>query len=54
MKKMAWLAEFWLMTRTKTDIVFTKGNAIFLLHGDGRKERVLNESMIEQMFFVLA
>jgi hypothetical protein len=33
-------------------IVFTNGNAIFLLHPDGRKERVLNEAMIEQVFFV--
>jgi len=33
-------------------IVFTNGNAIFLLYPDGRKERVLNESMIEQVFFV--
>jgi hypothetical protein len=35
-------------------IVFTNGNAIFLLHPDGRKERVLNESMIEQVFFLPA
>jgi len=35
-------------------IVFTNGNAIFLLHADGRKERVLSESMIEQVFFVPA
>jgi hypothetical protein len=35
-------------------IVFTNGNAIFLLHPDGRKERVLSESMIEQVFFVPA
>jgi hypothetical protein len=33
-------------------IVYTNGNAIFLLHPDGRKERVLTESMIEQVFFV--
>jgi len=33
-------------------VVFTNGNAIFLLYPDGRKERVLNESMIEQVFFV--
>ncbi len=33
-------------------IVFTNGNAIFLLDADGRKEHVLNESMIEQVFFV--
>jgi hypothetical protein len=35
-------------------IVFTNGNAIFLLDPDGRKEHVLNESMIEQVFFVPA
>jgi hypothetical protein len=33
-------------------IVFTNGNAIFLLNPDGRKEHLLNESMIEQVFFV--
>jgi len=33
-------------------MVFTNGNAIFLLHPDGRKEHVLNEGMIEQVFFV--
>jgi len=33
-------------------IVYTNGNAIFLLHPDGRKEHVLNERMIEQVFFV--
>lgn len=31
--------------------VFTNGNAILLLHPDGRKEHVLNEA-IEQVFFV--
>jgi hypothetical protein len=35
-------------------IVFTNGNAIFLLPPDGRKEHILNESMIEQVFFVPA
>ena len=35
-------------------IVYTNGNALFLLHPDGRKERVLNEDMIEQVFFVPA
>jgi hypothetical protein len=35
-------------------IVFTNGNAIFLLHPDGRKEHLANESMIEQVFFVPA
>jgi len=33
-------------------IVFTNGNAITLLHPDGRKEHVLNERLIEQVFFV--
>jgi hypothetical protein len=33
-------------------IVFTNGNAIFLLHPDGKKEHILNEAMIEQVFFV--
>lgn len=35
-------------------VVYTNGNAIFLLHPDGRKEHVLNERMIEQVFFVTA
>ncbi len=35
-------------------IIYTNGNALFLLHPDGRKERLLNESMIEQVFFVPA
>jgi len=33
-------------------IVYTNGNALFLLRPDGRKERLLNESMIEQVFFI--
>jgi hypothetical protein len=33
-------------------IVYTNGNAIFLLHPDGRKEHVLNERMIEQVFII--
>ncbi len=33
-------------------ITYTNGSAIFLLHPDGRKERVLSERMIEQVFFV--
>jgi hypothetical protein len=33
-------------------IVYTNGNALFLLHPDGRKEHVLNEALIEQVFFV--
>jgi hypothetical protein len=35
-------------------LVFTNGNAIFLLEPGGRKEHILNESMIEQVFFVPA
>jgi hypothetical protein len=35
-------------------VVYTNGSAIFLLYPDGRKERVLNEAMIEQVFFVPA
>jgi len=35
-------------------IVFTNGNAIFLLDAEGRKQKLLNESMIEQVFFVPA
>jgi hypothetical protein len=37
---------------TDGTIVYTNGSALFLLRPDGRKERVLNESMIEQVFFV--
>jgi hypothetical protein len=35
-------------------IVYTNGNAVFLLHPDGRKEHVLSERMIEQVFFIPA
>jgi hypothetical protein len=35
-------------------IVYTNGNAVFLLHPDGRKLHILNEHMIEQVFFVPA
>jgi hypothetical protein len=35
-------------------VVYTNGNALFLLHSDGRNERLLNEPMIEQVFFVPA
>ncbi len=35
-------------------LVFTNGNAIFLLDGGGRKEHVTTESMIEQVFFLPA
>jgi hypothetical protein len=35
-------------------VVYTNGNAVFLLHPDGHKERVLNEHMIQQVFFVPA
>lgn len=33
-------------------VVYTNGNAIYLLHPDGRRERILSERMIEQVFFV--
>lgn len=33
-------------------VVYTNGNAIFLLYSDGRGERVLTEAMIEQVFFL--
>ena len=33
-------------------IVYTNGSALFLLHPNGRKEHVLNEHMIEQVFFI--
>lgn len=33
-------------------ILYTNGNAIYLLHPDDRKERILTERMIEQVFFV--
>lgn len=35
-------------------ILYTNGNAIFLLHPDGHKERLLTERMIEQVFFLPA
>jgi hypothetical protein len=39
-------------TREDGRIVYTNGSAIFMLHPDGCKERVLNEAMIEQVFFL--
>lgn len=33
-------------------ILYTNGNALFLLHPNGKKEHLLNETMIEQVFFV--
>jgi hypothetical protein len=33
-------------------IVYTNGNAVFLLHADGRKETILTERMIQQVFFL--
>ena len=33
-------------------ILYTNGSAIFLLHPDGRREKMLNEGMIEQVFFL--
>ena len=35
-------------------IIYTNGNALFFIHPDGRKEHVLNEAMIEQVFFIEA
>ena len=39
-------------TNAEGGIVYTNGNAVFLLHPDGRKERILNERMIQQVFFL--
>ncbi len=33
-------------------VLYTNGNAIFLLRPDGQKERILSERMIQQVFFV--
>lgn len=33
-------------------IVYTNGNAVFLLQPDGRQERILTERMIQQVFFL--
>lgn len=33
-------------------VVYTNGNAIYLIHADGQKEHILNERMIEQVFLV--
>lgn len=35
-------------------VVYTNGNAVFLLYPDGRKQHVVNERMIEQVFLVSA
>ena len=35
-------------------IVYTNGNAVFLLYPDGHKDHVLTERMIEQVFFIPA
>lgn len=35
-------------------IVFTNGNSLFFLYPDGRKEHILDEQMIEQVFIVPA
>lgn len=35
-------------------VVYTNGNAVFLLHPDGRKEHLVTEGMIEQVFFASA
>jgi hypothetical protein len=37
---------------TDGSVVYTNGNAVFLLHPDGQKERVLSERMIQQVFFL--
>ena len=39
-------------TNADGSIVYTNGNAVFLLHPDGRKERILSERMIQQVFFL--
>lgn len=39
-------------TNAEGAIVYTNGNAVFLLHSDGRKERLLTERMIQQVFFL--
>ena len=33
-------------------VVFTNGNAIFQLDPEGRKQQLVTESMVEQVFFV--
>ncbi len=33
-------------------VVYTNGNAVFIIHPDGRKEHMLSERMIEQVFIV--
>ncbi|HEX9046994.1 MAG TPA: hypothetical protein VF988_08190 [Verrucomicrobiae bacterium] len=38
--------------RINGDVVYTNGNAIFVLHADGKRQQVLCERMIEQVFFV--
>jgi hypothetical protein len=37
---------------TDGSAVYTNGNAVYLLHADGRKERLLSEHMIQQVFFL--
>jgi hypothetical protein len=39
-------------TNAEGEIVYTNGNAVFLLHADGRKERIVTERMIQQVFFL--
>ncbi|HTR41125.1 MAG TPA: hypothetical protein VMH87_05875 [Pseudomonadales bacterium] len=39
-------------TNAEGGIIFTNGNAVTLLRPDGRKERILNEHMIQQVFFL--
>jgi hypothetical protein len=39
-------------THADGSVVYTNGSAVFLLHPDGRKERILKERMIQQVFFL--
>jgi hypothetical protein len=39
-------------TNAEGGIVYTNGNAVFLLHADGRKETILTERMVQQVFFL--
>jgi hypothetical protein len=39
-------------TNADGSVIYTNGNSVFLLHPDGKKERILNERMIQQVFFL--
>ena len=41
-------------TNPEGAVICTNGNAVYLLHPDGRKERILSERMIQQVFFLPA